>query len=829
MNIVCPVKNHRSIIERFCIFYNCDETKRVMCDECYSEQRHSNHRDQKKIIEVFEFIGEKSKECQDRIIQKLDQLFNQIEQSYQDIKNGLNQKYLLSKLQVQEYNGDQIHEVLCQMIKMEELYDPLNVIVKNFQTLIQNLQEFEDALNLPSLNYIQCSKESQQQSDKYFEKGYQLFNRDEFQQAIQILDESLKYNEKNILSLWCRSTCLSFLNDQNDAIKWIDKALYIDPNHVDSLYRKSECLSLLGKHEEALKTVEIALSIDSQNTDDYTEKLNVQVYQVNKRNHSKFQNYFYFNIQKIQIFCGEKLNVQACQENKKKLLNWQIRFWQQTLIILIHYLEECLLLQGQQIEALLWIEKGLKIDPEHINLLYIGAKCLNLLGRQREAIKMIDKLLQKTLLILMDQQQNRMMNIVCPVKNHRSIIERFCIFYNCDETKRVMCDECYSEQRHSNHRDQKKIIEVFEFIGEKSKECQDRIIQKLDQLFNQIEQSYQDIKNGLNQKYLLSKLQVQEYNGDQIHEVLCQMIKMEELYDPLNVIVKNFQTLIQNLQEFEDALNLPSLNYIQCSKESQQQSDKYFEKGYQLFNRDEFQQAIQILDESLKYNEKNILSLWCRSTCLSFLNDQNDAIKWIDKALYIDPNHVDSLYRKSECLSLLGKHEEALKTVEIALSIDSQNTDDYTEKLNVQVYQVNKRNHSKFQNYFYFNIQKIQIFCGEKLNVQACQENKKKLLNWQIRFWQQTLIILIHYLEECLLLQGQQIEALLWIEKGLKIDPEHINLLYIGAKCLNLLGRQREAIKMIDKLLQKTLLILMDQQQNVIAQLNKAISKKLQI
>jgi len=97
------------------------------------------------------------------------------------------------------------------------------------------------------------------------QKGTNLVNAGQGQQAIIWLDKALKIDPSNIMALISKGTALRGLGQYQDAILMYNRVLAIDPNDVYALGGKADSLYGSGQLQRAVAWIDKALEIDPNN------------------------------------------------------------------------------------------------------------------------------------------------------------------------------------------------------------------------------------------------------------------------------------------------------------------------------------------------------------------------------------------------------------------------------------------------------------------------------------------------------------------------------------------------------------------------------------
>ncbi|CAD8061914.1 unnamed protein product [Paramecium sonneborni] len=173
--------------------------------------------------------------------------------------------------------------------------------------------------------------------------------------------------------------------------------------------------------------------------------------------------------------------------------------------------------------------------------------------------------------------QIRVLQIKYSIDQH-DYVELACLNEQC-KANRVYCHQCLRNGDHIAHyKDQKSLKELIEFFHEFEKDTES----------------------------LISKL-----NMMQIHQALDQVIKYQENKTFLLQEVNQCQDdMIIQLKRSITDLKLEELNYFELNQQEQEKADE-------LYQKDEYEEAIKLLDEALINDPKHISSLYIRAEALS--------------------------------------------------------------------------------------------------------------------------------------------------------------------------------------------------------------------
>ncbi|CAD8141387.1 unnamed protein product [Paramecium pentaurelia] len=178
--------------------------------------------------------------------------------------------------------------------------------VGRLSQILNSLYKLNSQENQGNNNHIQIiaspSSIKQNESKQYFDQGFELCKKGQFNEAIKLFDKSLEICSTNIEAIFFKAEalrnieayeksiaeydrCMKFDSDEKleynfgkgealrameryeDAILLYDKALKADIKHFNSLFGKADCLRMLGMLEESLKYYNFALK---ENSKDFT-------------------------------------------------------------------------------------------------------------------------------------------------------------------------------------------------------------------------------------------------------------------------------------------------------------------------------------------------------------------------------------------------------------------------------------------------------------------------------------------------------------------------------------------------------------------------------
>ncbi|CAD8048471.1 unnamed protein product [Paramecium primaurelia] len=293
--------------------------------------------------------------------------------------------------------------------------------------------------------------------------------------------------------------------------------------------------------------------------------------------------------------------------------------------------------------------------------------------------------------------QNNDTNLKCPNSEHVNNVKLVCVNESC-KADRLQCIQCIQNGIHVSHlQNQQDLPFLFYNNSNIEKQCEDLIID-----LNKI--------NGYGLLIILIFDWRKNLNINSLNQILNKRILSLQKVLESNHFNKLTKQIKQSIKEFQDLivkqlsnLKLSELNLYQISNLDFNKSEELHKKGQEIniygpnsiiYQDDKnFQDTIKIFDESLIFNPKHSLSLWCKASSLRMLSQYNEAIVCADKALQfirllkmfkqsmvlieqslqINPNHFDSLRAKGICLQDQNQYQEALIFYEKALKINPNN------------------------------------------------------------------------------------------------------------------------------------------------------------
>ncbi|CAD8198408.1 unnamed protein product [Paramecium pentaurelia] len=673
LKLKCQQDDHKDEIDT--VQYN------QYCTEFRLNQSIKDHFDDvEKINNLMDFIESKNNEC-DNLINDLNTFVENMNQSFSKIKIGIRYKYSLQKERLVHLNSLQLNDYLNSTIKLIEYKQSITTIIsKQTKKLTHSFNNLYEQLQLSYFNYYEIHDNLKKLSNELYEKGYDLYQGDKYNEAIQILDKSIQQNPINHQSLWYKGACLITyyqLNQIKDGqinmrmlyTQWI--------KFFPSIHKIHFLFNAKGIVQEINK--------------------NIKKLQFILRNHQRL-------IQMINI-----------QQTKQAYLTYQIRILLEEIQSMNIQQKQLILIDNFLVQKQIWTDNVSPLFQEfHLtfqfniytqiliqiqfffNFLFIvflpRFQCYKNISKQKKTY--FFKVQDNVIFLYYDMafqlfyypkhfQTNYGTNIVDILECITLIIRELIFSYYLSQfqLQMILLPTLFfgiSKKSIKDHFDDvEKINNLMDFIESKNNEC-DNLINDLNTFVENMNQSFSKIKIGIRYKYSLQKERLVHLNSLQLNDYLNSTIKLIEYKQSITTIIsKQTKKLTHSFNNLYEQLQLSYFNYYEIHDNLKKLSNELYEKGYDLYQGDKYNEAIQILDKSIQQNPINHQSLWCMFNHIlliksnkRWLNKYEDALYLMDQVLSINPQNTFSLQCKGDCLRDQQKYKEALIYFEKSLKID---------------------------------------------------------------------------------------------------------------------------------------------------------------
>ncbi|CAD8111615.1 unnamed protein product [Paramecium sonneborni] len=259
-NIRCPIHPENESVF-FCQDESCKD-KRIYCHDCQRENSHmANPYRHHPINQISLFLEESQIICQD-LLQFIEESFQQILQFKSQLISSITMKY---RITIQQFNNMEIQSQ-CQVI--DALINSKNIIKtirKNmdnpFNQILEKIQDSIRDLRLEEVTYL---AQNNQQFQNLFNQSKQLFQSNQYDQALEIINQAISIMPRDVNALNLKGEILIKQNRFEDASQQFRLAL-IERRNVQSLNGLSECYMRLERTQEAIQLSFEVLGIDNQN------------------------------------------------------------------------------------------------------------------------------------------------------------------------------------------------------------------------------------------------------------------------------------------------------------------------------------------------------------------------------------------------------------------------------------------------------------------------------------------------------------------------------------------------------------------------------------
>ena len=109
----------------------------------------------------------------------------------------------------------------------------------------------------------------QPDTSDYRERGSELYQRGEYEQAITYYDEAIAIDPDDAQAYFSRGLAKRENEQHEDAITDFDKAININPNNAESYHWRGIVKSQLSQHEDAIVDFDKAININPNNAESY--------------------------------------------------------------------------------------------------------------------------------------------------------------------------------------------------------------------------------------------------------------------------------------------------------------------------------------------------------------------------------------------------------------------------------------------------------------------------------------------------------------------------------------------------------------------------------
>ena len=224
-----------------------------------------------------------------------------------------------------------------------------------------------------------------------------LFCFGDYDQAIELYDESIKKEPNNFNAYFYKGLSCSKIGRHSEAMSSIDKAIEIDPENSKYYYQKTKLLLRLNRYDEALSSIDKAIEIEPENSKYYQQKVFIflQMNEPAKVVMPSIDKCIELNPQHSAYY-SQKINILLKSDKAEEalpLINKSINF---NPLNSGYYIQKAYILMKlkNHAEALSSVNKAIEIDPENNGYFYQKANILMQLNNYEEALSSINKAIE---------------------------------------------------------------------------------------------------------------------------------------------------------------------------------------------------------------------------------------------------------------------------------------------------------------------------------------------------------------------------------------------------------------------------------------------------
>lgn len=123
-----------------------------------------------------------------------------------------------------------------------------------------------------SVSLVRPSIAQDLSADDYYEIGFEKFNVEDAEAALQALEKSLKLDSTLEKSWYLQAYIFHEMERADDAINSYDRLLQINPDHIDGLYNRGLLRMTLNDFDGALEDYDHSIVLNTQDPDLYMKR-----------------------------------------------------------------------------------------------------------------------------------------------------------------------------------------------------------------------------------------------------------------------------------------------------------------------------------------------------------------------------------------------------------------------------------------------------------------------------------------------------------------------------------------------------------------------------
>ncbi|CAD8111589.1 unnamed protein product [Paramecium sonneborni] len=379
-------KDKDDVIEFFC-FDQCCKEQKLLCYKCFQSDMHKDHRNK---IYKLSSVNEQTKELNNLCSNLINDIKNQqiqLTNSIDELKFTLNHKFQLSFNNIQKFSFAQLESYFQGLLKFKQDQTLVQEeVLSLMQLTIQQVNETIKNLKLKQELYYQAPAEDQKKVIELQLQCTQLLNQNNLLKAQDIMNQTLRIDPNNKISLTENGKILLQKTEYFEAFHSFDRAVKIDPNYKEAINGLGDSLRGRNKFSDALKHYEKTLSLDQNNQQALIGKA-----------HCLIKDRKFVDARKIFDNIQDKKNIEVIW-GQAELLRMEgkddaaISQYNQVLLINNEHIEslsgkgDCYRLKRQFDQAMEFLQKANKLNQKHVVTLVRIGDCLRQQQMYKEAI-----------------------------------------------------------------------------------------------------------------------------------------------------------------------------------------------------------------------------------------------------------------------------------------------------------------------------------------------------------------------------------------------------------------------------------------------------------
>ena len=490
------------------------------------------------------------------------------------------------------------------------------------------------------------------------------------QKSYELYEKVLTLDPENIKALTFICKYKYEKNDYDDAIKVSDKILKINPNEKDYLIYKAKSLIGLNKYSEALFSLNQIINDDDTNIDAFIEKGKC-LYELNKFYDSidVFEEVLEMDNTNYQAFIGLANNFYCTEEysdaivyfeklNKDTLNNYSKEY----SISCLKYGQD-LMESNKYRDAISYFDKTLESDSKNYEALIDKAHCLYCLEDFENSYN---------------------------VFNSASEIYTSKDLKYCDEFIEVLFKKASSSENDDL------TISYYDKILYYDNSNQDALLAKglllvEDNKFDDARDSIKKVLNDDNEEAILAMGKIHMDSGEFKQAIECfdKLSSQEALLGKAEAL-NNIGKYVESISVYDEILKDSDDESVIKLKENTTNNllstdfvKSELDKASKLKENEKYQEAIDVYDNILKYDNQNYESIVYKADCLKQLNKPDLAYDYYLKSLDINDKNIDVLISIAEVCDIKKDYELSLDYYQKALTIKNKNLDVLLGKIRV--------------------------------------------------------------------------------------------------------------------------------------------------